>query len=397
MIDRIKRLVKKNKLCYYLVCVAFEVYGKFVSLCFLAMRIFPVKKNKIVCCNMKGKRYGDNPKYIADEIIRQKLDYEIVWMMKDEYDADLPKEIRKGKYNLFTLAYELATAGFWIDSNTKQYGVLKRKNQYYIQTWHGSYGLKKIYGDIPDKISFFDRKNIKYNSKIQDLLISNSRFTTDIYRRAFWYHGEILECGSPRNDIFFENEERYVRKVQDFFHLQGKKIALYAPTYREDFRTADMRLDFERMLKNLHRKFGGEWVVLVRLHPHNMIDAESFMHYSDTIINATDYNVMQELLVASDILISDYSSCIFDFVTRGKVCFLYATDVAKYKDERDMYFDVHKLPFPLAENNDELEHSILDFEEAKYQIELRQLFDKVDLYDKGNSCKQVVDWIVRHT
>ncbi|MCM1212190.1 MAG: CDP-glycerol glycerophosphotransferase family protein [Blautia sp.] len=346
---------------------------------------------------MKGKRYGDNPKYIADEIIRQKLDYEIVWLMKDEYDVNLPKAIRKGKYNLFSIAYELATAKFWIDSNTKQYGILKRKNQYYIQTWHGSYGLKKIFGDIPDKLSFFDKQNIKYNTKIQDLMISNSKSTTEIYRRAFGYRGEILECGSPRNDIFFEDKEIYVHRIQNFFHLQNKKIVLYAPTYREDFRTADMHLDFRRLLQNLRRKFGGEWVVLVRLHQYNMIDAEHFIHYNDTIINATGYSVMQELLMASDILISDYSSCILDFVTRGKVCFLYATDVKKYKSERDMYFDIYKLPFPLAENNDELERNILGFQEEIYQKKLKQLFEQVNLYDKGNACKQVVDWIVRHT
>lgn len=397
MADRIKRLTVKSKLFYYLICIAYELYGKLVSLCCLAMRIFPIQKNKIVCCNMKGKRYGDNPKYIVDEIIRQNLDYEIVWLMKDEYEIDLPKEIRKGKYNLLSILYELATARFWIDSNTKHVGMLKRKNQYYIQTWHGSYGLKKVYGDIPDKITYFDKRSVQYNSKIQDLVISNSKTATDIFRRAFWYQGEILECGSPRNDIFFEDADIYVRKVRNYYKLTDQKIVLYAPTYREDFRIADMRLDFKRLLESLENKFGGNWVVLVRLHPHNMMDAKKFIHYTDKIINATDYNVMQELLAASDILVSDYSSCILDFVTRGKACFLYATDVQKYKDERDMYFDMHKLPFPLAENNDELEHNILHFDEEKYRIKLDQLFRKVELCDNGNACKQVVEWIVRHT
>lgn len=397
MIDIIKRLVKKNKVFYYWACAAYNLYGCLTSFVFLIMRVFPIKQNKIVCCNMKGKRYGDNPKYIVDEIIRQKLDYEIVWLMKDEYDVDLPKKIRKGKYNLFSIAYELATAKFWIDSNTKPLGVLKRRNQYYIQTWHGSYGLKKVYGDIPDKITYFDKRSIQYNSNIQDLVISNSKTYTDIFRRAFWYQGEILECGSPRNDIFFEDTDVYVRKVRDYFRIKEQKIVLYAPTYREDFRIADMRLDFERMLGSLEKKFNGNWVVLVRLHPNNMIDAKKFIHYTDKIINATDYNVMQELLVASDILISDYSSCILDFVTKGKTCFIYATDIKKYKDERDMYFDMYKLPFPLAENNDELEYNILNFNPEDYQVELKRLFEQVGLCDNGNASNQIVEWIVRHT
>ncbi len=397
MIDIIKRMIKKSKLCYYFVCFGFEVYGMMVSLLCLCMRIFPIKQNKIVCCNMKGKRYGDNPKYVIDEIIRQKLDYDIVWLMKDEYDADMPVEVRRAKYNLFSVVYELATAKFWIDSNTKQFGIRKRKGQYYIQTWHGSYGMKKVYGDIPEKISYFDRKNIMYNARIQDLVISNSRLTTEIFRRAFWYDGEVLECGSPRNDIFFEDEVPYQDKVKKYFWLKEEKIVLYAPTYREDFRMADMRLDFERALLALEKRFGGNWVMLVRLHPHNMMDAKNFMQYTDKIINATGYSVMQELLVAADVLISDYSSCILDFVTRGKTCFLYATDVAKYKDERDLYFDLKSLPFPVAESNDEMEEKILGFDEQRYALEINKLFDEVDLYDKGNACRQVVDWIEKHT
>lgn len=397
MIDKIKRLVVKNRIFYCMTCVAYCVSGVLTSALFFVMRFFPVKKNKIVCCNMKGKRYGDNPKYVVDEVLRQKLDYEIVWLMRDEYDVDLPEGIRRGSYNILSSAYELATAGFWIDSNTKPYGALKRKNQYYIQTWHGSYGLKKIYGDIPEKISYFDKKSISYNSRIQDLIVSNSRLTTEIYRRALWYKGEMLECGSPRNDIFFEDAAGYVGKVRDFFRLKEQKIVLYAPTYREDFRTKDLRLDFGRLLGSLEKRFGGEWVVLVRLHPNNMADAAEFIRYTDKIINATDYNVMQELLAACDVLVSDYSSCMFDFVTKKAPCFMYATDVARYQDERDFYFDVHELPFPLAESNEQMERNILQFDEEKYARDLDALFAQAGLCDTGNACRQVVDWIVRRT
>lgn len=397
MIDRIKRLVKKSKAFGHIIYIIYNLCGVLTSLLFLVMRIFPVKKNKIVCCNMKGKRYGDNPKYIIDEILRQGLDYEIVWLIKPEYKEEVPDGIRQVDYNIFNIAYELATSRFWIDSNTKPIGCLKRKNQYYIQTWHGSYGLKKIYGDIPDKINAFDIRSIKYNSRIQDLIVSNSGFATDIYRRAFWYRGEILECGSPRNDIFFEDCSQYAGKVKDFFHIQGKKMVLYAPTYRNDFGTDAYHLDFDLLKRSLEKRFGGEWVVLIRLHPYNIADAEKFIEYTDDVLNATGYSVMQELLAVCDVLISDYSSCMFDFVTKGKPCFMYATDVERYKDERDFYFDVHELPFPLAENNEEMERNILDFDEKKYEEELLKLFDKVKLCDKGNSCVQVVKWITERT
>ena len=376
---------------YQLVYCAFFVYSVFFSILCLAMRVFPIKK-KIVCCNMKGKRYGDNPKYVIDEIVKRGLDYEIVWLLKED-DIELPTEIRRVPYNILSIAYELATAKIWIDSNTKQYGTLKRKNQLFIQTWHGSYGLKKVYGDIPEKITSIDKKTMRYNSKITDLMISNSCQTSEIYRRAFWYKGEILECGSPRNDIFFENEEKYKEKVSSYFKIQGKKIALYAPTFRNNFATDVFKLDYVKLKTNLEKKYGGEWVVLVRLHPNNIADADTFMTYNDEIINATGYSVMQELLVASDVLITDYSSCMFDFVTTGKKCFLYATDVEEYRKERDYYFDLNELPFPLAENNDEMEYNILNFDEIEYKKGLEKLFKQVGLCESGIASGQVVDYI----
>ena len=96
-------------------------------MCFM-MRVFPIQKNKIVCCNMKGKRYGDNPKYIVDEILREHLPYEIVWLIKKDTDIDLPEGIRPANYNPFSMAYELTTAKIWIDSNTKPFGVLKERD-----------------------------------------------------------------------------------------------------------------------------------------------------------------------------------------------------------------------------------------------------------------------------
>lgn len=397
MIDIVKRLAVKNKVFYYLICAAYRMYGVLAAALFLLMRVFPIKQNKIVCCNMKGKRYGDNPKYIVDEMIRQKLDYDIVWLMNGESDASLPKGVRRAKYSLFSCAYELATAKFWIDSNTKHLGTLKRKNQYYVQTWHGSYGLKKLYGSIPDKISFFDRTIVQYNSKIIDLFLSNSGFTTKVYREAFWYNGQMLECGSPRNDIFFVDPTEYVRKVKNFFGLKEEKLVLYAPTYRDDYQTENMYMDFESVLSCLKQRFGGDWVMLIRLHPQNMVDAGRFIQYTDKLINATNYNVMQELLVACDVLISDYSSCMFDFVTKKAPCFIYATDVQKYKDKRDFYFNLRELPFPLAENEEEMKKNILEFDERKYLENLEQLFTRVNLCDNGNASKRVVEWIVERS
>lgn len=392
-LSKIKRFASKNKISQCMINVFFLIYGGIMAVVCLCLRIFPIQEEKIVCSNMKGARYGDNPKYITDCILKNSNRYDIVWILQDSITENLPDSIRRVRPNTLSMLYELVTARFWIDSNAKQFGILKRKRQIYIQTWHGSYGLKKIGKDIIDKISFVDKVNTFYNSAIADLYVSNSRMTSEIYRRAFEYHGDILECGSPRNDIFYEKTAPYVEKVWQHFNIVGKKIVLYAPTFRANFSTEAFRLDYDMLRDSLENRFGGEWIVLVRLHPQNIMDADHFLEYDNNVINATHYSIMQELLVACDVLVTDYSSCMFDFATKGKPCFLYATDVDKYKQERDYYFELEELPFPLAQNNKQLKRAVLEFDEQQYSEKLQKLFDEVGLCESGEASKRVVDYI----
>ncbi len=389
----IKKFASKNKFYEYFVSLCFLIYSLGISLLCLCMRCFPVQENKVVCCTAKGKRYGDNPMYITDELLKRNSNYKIVWLLAGNVDEKIPEKIKRVKNSTLAQIYELMTAAIWIDSNTKMYGILKRKNQLYIQTWHGSYGLKKMYGDAPDKFSFIDKTIIGYNSRIADIYVSNSKMLTQIFRRAFWYQGKILECGSPRNDIFWVDNAPYIEKVRKHFGIEQKKILLYAPTFRKNYNTDIYRMDYHKLAKAVEKRFGGEWVILIRLHPNNMEDASNFLEYDEVVMNATEYSVMQELLVASDILVTDYSSCMFDFVTKKKKCFLYAPDIEQYKKERDVYFELHELPFPYAENDEQLEKVILEFEQLKYEKELEKLFMRVGLRETGYASKIVADYI----
>ena len=393
MIDRIKRFAVRNQITYALIYVCYMIYEKGISLLYFLMRILPVNNKKIVFTSAKGKRYGDNPMYISDELLKRKKDYELVWLLDQNVTADIPKEIKRVDYTWKNVIYELVTSKVWVDSNMKYAGFLKRKNQLYIQTWHGSYGIKKIGGDLGEKLPMIDKKSHKYNSKKTDCMISNSQRTTEIYRRAFWYSGEVLEYGSPRNDLFFSDFKECKKKVYDHFGLTGQKIVLYAPTYRNNYRTDDFNLDYMRLLSTLSDKFGGEWVVLIRLHPNNISDAGHFIKYTNNVMNASNYSVMQELLVVADVLITDYSSCMFDLATTKKPCFLYATDIERYNAERGNYFELDELPFPLAENNKQLEEVISFFDQEAYIRELDKLFSEVGLNETGHASEKVADYI----
>lgn len=395
MVSYLRKLASRNKFFEFLVYIGYLIYEKLRSLLFLINRVHPIEENKIVFCAMQGTRYGDNPYYISEVLRNSDKKYDIVWLVKKDIEYDIDEGVRYVDYDdIFKSTRELATAKVWVDSNFKHSGFLKRKKQLYIQTWHGSYGLKKIGMDLCERLPLIDKRNFFYNAKLEDIMVSNSKRTTEIYRSAFVYNGDVIEEGSPRNDMLLLDASDYEEKVRNNFSLdKDTKIALYAPTYRNDYKLDRMKLDFDKLLESLTAKFGGNWVVLVRLHYKNLEDAKGFINYSDKIINATYYSVMQELLAVSDVLITDYSSCMFDFATTRKMCFIFASDLIKYNSERGNYFTMEELPFPLAENNDQLSEVISNFDSCQYGARLDELFARVGLNETGHASEAVAHYI----
>ena len=318
------------------------------NLAWSACRLLPVKNNKVVFSSFGGKGFGDNPKAIALELLKENLD--LVWLTKDE-TIDLPAGIRPCRFGSLRAVMELSTAKVWVD-NSRGGAHYKKKNQYYMQTWHG-FALKCIEASAKNlPVSYVEQA--KADAKRTDLMVSGSGFMTDIYRRDFWYDGQIAEFGSPRNDVFF-CETSAGDEVWDFFGLsRDTKILLYAPTFRDDGSIDAYGLDAEAALEACQKRFGGKWSALLRLHPNAAKLSEGLFAYDgQRLIDATPYPDMAELLLAADLLITDYSSSMFDYTLSGKPCVQFATDIEAYQKGRDFYYPLDRLPFPLAGSNEE--------------------------------------------
>ena len=351
-----------------------------------------VNKKKIVFENFLGRGFGDNPKYIALELLNRKLNYDLVWIVNRGTSYTFPKGIRTVERGSFRELFELATARFWIDNTRKEEFIYKRKKQCYIQTWHGFVPLKKMEKDAIQTLSKDYIFSAIHDGAMTDLMLSGCKIRTRLYNMSFWYDGEVKEWGSPRNDIFFK-DFNYKEKVSEFFKIDSKyKILLYAPTFRDDRSVTPYNIDFEKLILTLQNKFGGEWKVLIRLHP-NIADQCSFMKYSNTIINASSYDDIQELFAASDVLITDYSDCMFEFSLMRKPVFLYTPDLESYTKSRDFYRDFKSLPYPMADTNDNLRTLILDFDNKTYDDSLTIFFEEIGVLENGTASKSVVDYI----
>lgn len=354
----------------------------------------PVIKNKLFFMNYNGCGYGCNPKYIA-ECLRKKHGnnyFDIVWGI-DGSRHMIPADIRTVKVGTYQYYWEIATSHIWVDNVRKQIDIRKREGQFYIQTWHGAAPMKKVEGDIGDKVPQSHINAGKRDSEMADLFLSGSRFYTDLYRKAFWYDGEILEAGLPRQDIFW-NIEYAKKKVKEYYHIAGdRRIVLYAPTFRDDFNTAAYDLDILAVRKAIEQRFSCQCVMCVSRHPNNRYIQYHFEPQS--YIDVGGYDDFEELLAAADILITDFSGCAYDFSFTGNPVFLYQKDYQKMAAQRDFYVSMEDMPYPGARTNEELIQNIFEYDGSLYLESLKRFMDRFGSFDDGHASERVCERIMR--
>jgi CDP-glycerol glycerophosphotransferase len=152
-------------------------------------------------------------------------------------------------------------------------------------------------------------------------------------------------------------------------------------------------LDVEKTVQAISKKFNDDWVVIIRLHPWLLNYKDKFTPKGSNIIDATSYSDMQELLVASDILITDYSSCVYDFMLQYKPAFIFATDIKKYDNTRGLYYPLSSTPFPVAETNDELVEKIENFDYESYKENVAEFLKGKGCIEDGHASERVVELI----
>jgi len=313
-----------------------------------AHHMFPgVKKKRVFFSSFVGKSYNDSPRYICEELLKLRPDIDVVWQLSPNASGRnrLPKGVRTVPHHSLKALRAMATSAVIVDNFNRPFYIPKFPDQYYIQTWHGDRALKKILFDMNDGKDYPDRKYM-------DLCISASDFGTQLYRTAFRYEGHVLQCGMPRNDVLIHPDKALIAEVRKRLGIPaGAKVLLYAPTFRNTNVAQKIvaNIDLVRTQKALEISTGEKWVCLARGHASNTgVLAEGAMDVSS-------YPEMAELLLATDLLITDYSSSITDFMLLNRPLLLFQPDRAAYEaDDRAFYFDMDASPFPIAKSMDEL-------------------------------------------
>lgn len=396
-----RRRVRKREYNYFnkRMCKGFGI-----SLLYRLCGVLPICTNKIVFTTFEGNGgYCCNPRYIAKEIIDRNKNYKLVWLVNDT-SKKFPDEINVVSNTFWNRLYHLTTAKVWVDNTRKPLGTLKRRNQIYIQTWHGSLEFKavgryrgKAFPKIAELISLKDSRQIDY-------MISNSKWHTNVIPKMMLYSGEIIETGTPRCDILVNNRKSTYRTIREHYELpRDSKIVLYAPTFRGGSQQGSRSIyseiptiDFNKLLETLQGKFGGKWYLLLRMHPQLAAVMEEMPLESkpSNMVDVSKADDMNELIAGCDVFLTDYSSAAFDASYIKLPVFLYADDLEEYIRERgEFMWNMKELPFPLAESNEELMEKIEEYDEVKYREVLTKFLEEHKVVEDGKASKRVVDVI----
>lgn len=358
----------------------------------------PIDENKIVFVTTRGQ-FDCNSKWITLELLKRNLPYTLVWEVRNNLPLDdIPEEIITVKRFSYDLIKHLASAKIIIDNSINLSYLLykKKKDQILIETWHGSIGIKKFSKDTNN-----DKEWIKFAEKqgrLTDYCISNSTFEDAVFREDFWKTTPILQLGHARNDILCEDNTKRINDIKEKIYRKfdlnpDTKICLYAPTFRDDGDMSPYRIDYQALIDALKTRFGGDWVIFTRFHFKLLKKIKNYT-YSKGVINASDYPDIYELLTCTDVGITDYSSWICDYMLTRKPGFLFATDMTEYeKNDRNFFYPLDTMPYPLALNNQQLIENILNFDNEKFVPACDKFLKDKGCMDDGHASERIVDAI----
>lgn len=365
--------------------------------------IFPIKKHTIFFMSYMGKGILCNPKYIyysmADD--ERFADYRFIWCFKrpedfkDKYFSKNTQII--SKRNLFSFFYYLLTSETIIyNCNGFSYAPI-RKKQFLIETMHSG-GVFKGVGFTVDSKTKASKKGISLANKDIKMYISSAELSTKYYiRDSYHFYGEVLNSGLPRVDLMFHYDQNMVQKVKEELNVPAsKKIVLYAPTFRgrEDhahsITPGSEVIDPQMVKEALTKRFGGEWVFLTRGHQY-----VNGLSISGSDGDISSYPDMQEILLATDVLITDYSSSPWDFSFLNRPIFLYVSDLNQFdNNDRGLLIPLEKWLGIITKNNEDLHEKIMSYSQEDFERKTKEHYTYVQSYEQGTACETLKNRIL---
>lgn len=375
------------------------MYSACIRVLLLPVRLLPLRNDRVVFTGLTGGasyEYSCNPKYVCEYLYHHVPGrFKLCWVVHrpEEYAGREHKEILFCRHYSLKAYYWLLTSKVVVTGGSYAPWFPFRKKQYLINTWHGGGAYKKIESDTAASGGWAEKRRIQFCAKNISLFVSSCQKATELlFRGAFQYSGEVMEVGMPRNDrLVSQDTKDYEKTVRERCGIGAdERIILYAPTYRSP--SSEVVLDADRLLELLEE--GGEsWRFLYR--PHRYQTEQMKLEVKGKrVIDVRGYPDMQELLGAADVLITDYSSAVWDYSFLFRPCFLYVPDLEEYLNQTGFYVDIRDWPFEMALNQQELEEKMREYDPHKAREKIKQHHQYMGSRESGDACRCVAERIL---
>lgn len=383
MKTRLINIVKYSKPVY---SAYYYVMNSLIS----GLRLFIKTDDKLILFNSyAGRKYDDSPKAVFDVMKKDNRfkDYRFIWAFHDPeaYEVEGAEKIKTDTFEYFKTALQ---AKVWITNSSVERGLhFKNKNTVYFNTWHGT-PIKKMGIDIVNNQGFKEKKQ----SNI-DVMTAQSDFEAEVMSRSFGIPADrFLKVGLPRNDELARYTEEERKQCRDKLGLPtDKKVILYCPTFREYERDQNNGcvLVPPMDLAKWEKELGEEYVLLFRAH-YEVAKAMEFTN-NNFARSVTDYPSINDLMIASDILLSDYSSIFVDYSIMDKPMIHFTYDYDKYALNRGMYFDIRE--YLSGADNENVVIDLIKNIDLEKETGKTKMFRKQYVQYYGSAAKLSVDWI----
>ncbi len=347
----------------------------------------PIQEKMILFESMWGTKYSCNPQALYEYINKHHPEYKCVWAFTDERTPIKGRAVRVRRGSVEYYHY-LATAKYFVNNVNMPDDFEKRPEQVGIQTMHGT-PLKTLGLDAPEEFpKESDREKFIAKNANWDYFISQGKFVEDRAAAIYGVERTILKTGYPRTDRLFHSDEKRTAAIKSRLGIPlDKKVILYTPTWRVKNKF-DMKLDLSMM----QEKLGKDYVLLIRLH-HLATDCV-IPEDNEFIFNLTSYQYVEDLYLITDVLITDYSSVMFDFALLNKPMVFFSYDLKEYTEKlRGLYVDfTRESPGPMAYTTRQVIRAVrfTRLNDLRYRKKVESFKNKYLSYENGNSCEMIM-------
>ena len=361
-----------------------------------------------------GRSFSCSPKALYLAMLEDSAydTFEFVWVFRNPENYEFLKQNKNTRLVRYLSGeyFKLySRAKYWFSNSRIPEQIRPRKDQVYLQTWHGTplkklgYDITQEGGNAMNNLGEIRKKNDK-DVRRYSYMLSPSEFCTEKFKSAFNIKGLgrediIIQAGYPRNDFLFKYTENDIKRVRKALDLPlDKKVILYAPTWRDNQHevgqgyTYSVGMDFDR----LQRELGDEYIILFRAH-YFVTNSFDFAAHPGFVVNVSEYDDINELYIISDMLITDYSSVFFDYANLKRPILFYMYDLDFYQNNlHDFYIGLDDLPGDIIQTEQELIAAIHSLDTSTYYNSKYQNFNhRFNYLDGPDSGKRIVKGIIK--